>query len=321
MYRAIHIFGAHVSMYSVLVFFGVIAFFVSYYLVVEKGEKLDRFNANRTIIVSVAGIGVLWLSALILNSTFHSIEKGEVVIGGITWLGGVVGCFPFMIFAIHKFVPKAKGSAVDFFSLLIPGLVLAHAFGRLGCFCAGCCYGKVTDGPFGVSFPAGSMPARKHPAASGGSLPVYPTQLFEVAFDIVLFVVMVVFRRKFKRYNVEIFLFSYGTYRFLLEFLRGDDRGSTGFALSPSQFICLFLLVAATLLVLYRNKIIFKKYAEKCRVWHEEALAAPPREDKKQKSESEIAMAALKDLNELKQSGAVSEEEFERKKEELLKRI
>lgn len=321
MYPAIHVMGAHVSMYSVLLFIGIVAFFVTYFLIVEKGEKLDRFNSNRLLVVSAAGIAVLGLSALIFNSVFHSIEQKKLVIGGITWLGGVIGCFPFMIFAIHKFVPKAKGDALNCFSLLIPGLVLAHAFGRLGCFCGGCCYGKVTYGPFGVSFPAGSAAAHQYPGNSGGSLPVYPTQLFEAAFDVVLFVVMVVFRKKLKKYNIEIFLYSYGAYRFLLEFLRGDDRGSTGFALSPAQVICILMLIAATLLVLYRNGVIFKKYAEKCRQWREEAAKAPPHVGKRKKTESEDAVNALKELHKLKKSGAISAEEYNRKKDELLKRI
>lgn len=321
MFRVIHVMGAHVSMYSVLLFIGIAAFFVVYFLLVEKGEKLDRFNSNRMLVVSAAGIAVLGLSALVFNSIFHSIEKKKLIIGGITWLGGVIGCFPFMVFAIHKFVPKAKGSALDYFSLLIPGLVLAHAFGRLGCFCGGCCYGKVTNGPFGVSFPAGSIAANQYPSASGGSLPVYPTQLFEAAFDVLLFAVMLIFRKKLKRYNIEIFLYSYGAVRFLLEFLRGDDRGSTGFALSPAQVICIIMVIAATLLILYRNGVIFKKYAEKCRQWREEAASAPPRTGKRKKGQSEDAVNALKELHKLKKAGAISTDEYEKKKNELLKRI
>lgn len=323
MYPAIHIFGQHVYMYSVMIFFGIVAYFVCYYCMIERGEKLERHNSNRLLIASVAGIAVLGLSALIFNSIFHSIEEGKVIIGGITWLGGVVGCFPFMVFAIHKFVPKAKGNAVNFFSLIIPGIVLGHAFGRMGCFLGGCCYGKVTDSPLGVVFPSGSSAAKKYPGLDGGSLPVYPTQLFEAAFEFLLFLVMVLFRKKLKYYNVEIYLFAYSAFRFGLEFMRGDDRGSTGFALSPAQVFCFIAIVVAVLLVLYRNGITSQKLLKKRDEWRKQAENAPIPQPSigGRRSSSEDAALALKELHNLKKSGAITKEEYEEKKADLLKRI
>lgn len=318
MLRAIHIGGMHVPMYSLMVFLGIVAFFTTYFVTVEKKEGVERVSSNRLLFSSGVGIVVLGLSAFVFNSVFHSIEQGRIVIGGITWLGGVVGAFPAMVLLIHRFVPRAKGNALYFFSLLVPGIVIGHAFGRLGCFFGGCCYGKVTDSIFGISFPEGSTAALQYPAESGGSLPVFPTQLFEAAFEFVLFAVLMIFRKKLKKYNIEIYLIAYGVFRFLLEFLRGDDRGTTGFFLSPSQFMCILLLIAAVLLILYRNNIVFKKLNAKCLVWQQEAVLAvnnPP------KKKADVSLSTLKELHSMMEEGIITEQEYEEKKKDILKRL
>lgn len=311
--------GIHVSMYSLFMFLGIAAFFATYYVIVERKEKVDRFHSNRFLFISVLGVCVLGISAFIFNSIFHSIEQKKLVIGGITWLGGVVGLVPFLVFCVHKFLPKAKGSAMEWVSLLIPGIVLGHAFGRFGCFFAGCCYGKVTDSIFGISFPEGSHAALQYPGPDGRSLPVLPTQLFEACFELTLFIVMVSLYRWLKKYNTETYLISYGVFRFILEFFRGDDRGSTGFFLSPAQFICVIVIVLAVLSVLMRQKIICKKLNAKLDAWREEAAQFVVKP--KPKDGEKPVTDALKDLFELKETGAITEEEYAQKKEELLKRL
>lgn len=319
MLSSIHIFGIHISLYSTMLFLGIVSFFIMYFVLVERREKLDRTNSNRFVFVSALGIVVLGATAFVMNSIFHSIERGEIFIGGITWLGGVIWAFPFMLLAIHKFVPKAKGSAVEYFSLVIPGLVLGHAFGRVGCFFGGCCYGAPTDSIFGVVFPVGSAAAEQYPAYEGGpSVPVLPTQLFEAVFELVLFIVMMVFYKKLKRYNVEIYMFAYGVFRFILEFFRGDDRGATGFVLSPSQFMCILLLIGGILLVLFRSGVIFKKLNGKCAVWREEAAAYVSAPAKKQ---GEVSLDTIKELHSMMEAGIISREEYEQKKADILKRL
>ena len=137
MFPVLHIFGFHIPMYSLMTFLGVVAYAVTYYCIIERGKNLDRVSSNRFIFVSILGVIALYVFAYLFNSLYHSIEQGEIVFGGITWLGGVVGCVPVMLLGIHFLVPKAKGNAVELFSLVIPGLVLGHAFGRMGCFFGG----------------------------------------------------------------------------------------------------------------------------------------------------------------------------------------
>ena len=316
MYPALHLFGIHISTYALMTFIGVVAFFISFVLLSKK-EGIERVSFNRMILVSLAGCGVIYLSALLFNTLFHSIEEKKFVFGGITWLGGVVGAFPFMIFMIHKIVPQAKGRAIAFFSVLIPGIVIGHAFGRLGCFFGGCCYGKVTNSVFGVVFPANSLAAFEYPAPNGKSLPVYPTQLFEAVFEGALFICMLLIPKKLKKYNAQIYMITYAIFRFSVEFLRGDDRGSTGFFLTPSQLLCVFLLIAGVLLILEESGVLFKKINEKRLVWQKEAEEAVREIGKQRKQEK--ALAFLRELASYREKGTLSEEEYERMKDEILK--
>lgn len=310
----IHIFGIHVPLYAVMTVLGVALYFILYFVYVEKVEKIDRQTSNRMLFVSFIGLGALALFAYLLNSLYHSIEQGKVVWGGITWLGGLIGLFPAFIFGMHFLVPKSRGRVEQYISLIVPGLVLGHALGRIGCFLGGCCYGKVTNGPFGVVFPIGSLAAVQYPAEDGRSLPVYPTQLFEAVFEFALFVVLVALRKKSKSYAMAIYIIAYSVFRFCCEFLRGDDRGAFAGVLSPSQWSCILFLIFGILLVLYQKGITFSKLKEKRTIWQQKADVWAPSATGKEAQK-------LEDLHVLYQKGVLSKEEYEGKKKEVLKRM
>ena len=324
MFPAIHIFGFHVPSYSLMAVLGLISYVVCYLFLVEKKENLDRVTSNRMLFVSALGFIVMYFSALFFDGIYHSIEAGELRFGSITWLGGVLGSFPAMILLIHFLVPKAKGNALYYFSLMVPGIVLGHFFGRLGCFLGGCCYGRpVASGDafkfLGVIFPEGSSAAKQYPGADGRSLPVYPTQLIESIFELILFFFMLATYKKLKKYNISIYFIAYGVFRFLIEFLRGDDRGSVGGLLSPSQWSSILIIIAAIYLILYQRGRVFRGLSEKCHIWREEAAKIPVTVINKQGKIDNAAM--LRELMELKREGVITEEEFRNKKQEILKRM
>ena len=99
-------------------------------------------------------------------------SSGFVVYGGI--ITGVL--------AVYVFCKRKHLDFKAYFNLLMPAVALAQGFGRIGCFCAGCCYGRVTTSPLGVEFPVGSL------APAG--VKILPTQLFSSAGDFIIFAVL-----------------------------------------------------------------------------------------------------------------------------------
>ena len=131
-------------------------------------------------------------------------------------------------------------------------ICIAHAFGRLGCFFGGCCYGRVTDAWYGIACaaPNGYTLAEK----------VVPTQLFEMIFLFVLAAAMAVlfFRFRFK-YNFSVYAIAYGIWRFIIEFFRDDDRGGVaGAALTPSQILSIFMVLAGVGLIFLQMYVLNK---------------------------------------------------------------
>ncbi len=299
--------------YSLMVFLGAIAFTVTTILILERGIKVKQVVTNRLLIISLFGFAALALFAFLFNSLFHSIEEGRLVLGGITWLGGVIGAFPLTVFLIHKFCPYVKGEALRYFGYLVPGISIAHGFGRIGCFLGGCCFGGVTDSFLGVRFPEGSVAANKFPdTVNGGSLPLLPTQLIEAVFEVALFLVMILLFKRLKEHYLEVFCYSYGTFRFVLEFFRADDRGASGLGLSPSQVMSLILIAAAVLITLYKKGIIFKGIKSKM---DEYASAGDSR------MITNKAVTLLHQLKGLLDDGIITEEEFQDKKRQILDSI
>ena len=228
--------GFKIPMYSLMIAIGVFFGGLYFFLVTFKEEHFSKLTLKRFFFAIVLSAICLVIGAALFDSLFHSIEEGTLVIGGITWLGGVVIGFPSLVLLAHLLIPEAKGKSLKFVSLIIPSIVLAHAFGRIGCFFGGCCYGKVTDSIFGVKFP---FLEEK----------VLPTQLFETIFDFILFSVMAVLRKKIKYHNFEIYFIAYGVFRFFNEFLRGDDRGATYSVLSPAQLLSICIIIAGIIII------------------------------------------------------------------------
>jgi phosphatidylglycerol:prolipoprotein diacylglycerol transferase len=120
---------------------------------------------------------------------------------------------------------------------------IVHAFGRLGCFMAGCCYGLPTDSFPGVVFTDPACQARPL------NTPIHPTQLYEAGFILVLLIGLLVLKRR-KTFDGQVFLVYLIVYAFgrgIIELFRGDaERGFViRNVLSNSQFISLLMISAA----------------------------------------------------------------------------
>lgn len=172
--------------------------------------------------------------------------------GGLTYYGGLVGASIAAWFLLRRDrFPFWK--AADMAGFAIP---LGLAFGRMGCLMAGCCFGATCDLPWAVSFPwkspASEEQFKDHLLSTSHmwSLPVHPTQIYESAASLAIAAVCLTWVHPRKRYDGQVFaafLALYAIARFLLEYLRRDDRGGM-LGLSTSQLLGLAMLAAAAVI-------------------------------------------------------------------------
>ena len=185
-------------------------------------------------------------SSFVKNPLAFISGAGYVVFGGI--LGGVL--------TVYLYCRIKKVKFVDYYDLMVPSVALAQGLGRIGCFLAGCCYGKETTSPLGIVF--------THSQFAPNNVRLIPTQLIMSAGDFLIAAILLFFARK-KRTPGKVgtlYLILYSIGRFFVEFLRNDDRGSVGL-LSTSQFIGIFMLLAALFLYFVYFPHMEKKKLEK----------------------------------------------------------
>lgn len=190
------------------------------------------------LIVGVLGSRLLYLLEYSPNGfvlkTFFSFEKG-----GLTFYGAVIcgAIFDLLFIKLHK-LPFWK--TMDCLGYAFP---LGIAFGRIGCFFNGCCYGTQTSMPWGVVFTKIS------------TKPLHPTQIYESICTVILFIILVKIKSFARNYG-DIFLASIGTYaffRFLIEFFRGDNIVEF-LGMTMSQIISIVVIIMSILCWYFINK-------------------------------------------------------------------
>lgn len=168
----------------------------------------------------------------------ETLSSGFVVFGGI--IGGILTGFLYC---------RIKGLIFfKYADVILPSVALAQGFGRIGCFLAGCCYGKETESFFSVIF-QNSEYAPNHVA-------LIPTQLYSGGLDFLHFLLLLLIARNKKEDGqvTACYLIFYSIGRFVIEFFRGDIiRGSVGI-LSTSQFISIFTGIAGIVLLIRIRK-------------------------------------------------------------------
>jgi phosphatidylglycerol---prolipoprotein diacylglyceryl transferase len=197
--------------------------------------------------------------------------------GGLVAYGGLLGGF----FSSWYGCRKRKIHLLRWADVSAPSGVLGTAITRVGCLLFGCDYGRRTDLPWAIRFPAEAPAWQEHVAHFGIdktsplSYPVHPTQIYETLAGLSIFALLMYLRRvrKFSGLVFVVWVMGYGVLRSIIEIYRGDsDRGTVG-PLSTSQFIGAVSLVAAGLLLFS----LFKKYKADpvaLRLW-EQPLAVP----------------------------------------------
>ena len=233
--------------FPVCVVLGVLSILLVLHLSLKRcPQRSDEeyFIIPKIFICGIAALG----SAALLDAVFKFLEHGTFEFKGITFYGGLIGAMCCMYLLLLLFGKKTQFSIPEWYDILTEPVIVFHIFGRLGCFLAGCCYGRPTDSILGVVFPDLPEYGIWHKGVA-----CHPTQLYEIGVLIVIGVLVLFCKRKF-----QIYLCLYAISRFFLEYLRGDDRGYMSKHLSPAQGISL-LILAAVLLYHVNKKRLHKR--------------------------------------------------------------
>ncbi len=200
---------------------------------------------NFGILVVFCGIVGAKILYIVNDWSYYTAHPGELFSFGTLQAGGVFsgGLIAAFVAAVW-YIRKRRMPALATCDAFAPGLALGHAIGRVGCFAAGCCYGKPTQHFWGVTF---TNPIASANSSTPLNIPLEPTQLFESAVELVnFFILMWLFRRK--KFDGQVFgayLMLYGVARFFLEFIRDDPgRGEVfGGIMTGTQLISIGLVL------------------------------------------------------------------------------
>jgi phosphatidylglycerol:prolipoprotein diacylglycerol transferase len=222
-----------------------------------RAKKRD-LDANRIldlgiyiIISALVGAKLLLLITDFKSFTADPRELLTLARSGGVFYGGLIVAVVVALWYIRR-VGLPLWTTCDVFA---PGIALGHVVGRFGCLFAGCCYGKPTMKPWGITF------TDTFAAANVGTplgVPLHPTQLYEAGAEFLILMVLLFTERKGRAFpgrTFWLYMLLYAISRFIIEFYRGDDRGVVGM-FSTSQFISIVLAPLAIVMLVYLSRAI-----------------------------------------------------------------
>lgn len=204
----------------------------------QFGLTFDQCNTLFIFLLLAGFIGGKFF--VLLESPTYLLAPSKLLRGGgFVFYGSLLFAIPTMLWYFRR----NKIPTLPMLDVMAAVTCIIHGLGRIGCFLAGCCYGKPSASSFGVVFSEPACLARPLNTV------LYPTQLMEAAFIFCILSVLLVLRNR-KNFNGQLFLIyliTYATGRFILELYRGDLQ--RGFVipevLSNSQFISLLVIGVA----------------------------------------------------------------------------
>ncbi len=212
-------------------------FYVSRNAKKELGISTDKIQTLAIYIIAAAFIGGKFLFYL-ENPGYYFNPPSNMLKGfrtGFVFYGSLLFVIPTAIWYFRK----NKLPVLPMLDIIAVAGTIIHAFGRLGCFLAGCCYGIPTEGPLGVTY---THEASKAPL----NVALHPTQLYSITLILTIMVILLMFKRH-KRFEGQLFfiyIMLYALGRGVIEIFRGDE--ARGYiidnVLSHSQFISLVLI-------------------------------------------------------------------------------
>ncbi len=233
-------------------FFIAVGFVLGFFFAVRRGRQ-EGVPFERmvdllfcTVLSAIIGSRLLFVLVNFDHYQDHPLQIFRIWEGGLVFYGG-------LILAVAVSLGYLKWNRLPvwkFADLFSPSIALGLFFGRIGCFFAGCCYGKETSLPWGITFTDPNSLARLN-------FSLHPTQIYEAISSLVIFFFLN-WKRRRKTFDGQIFwlfLLLYSAIRFLIEFWRDDPRGFLfGGIFSTSQGIGIFLAIASLFMLFYLKR-------------------------------------------------------------------
>lgn len=252
----INIFGYEIATYGLIIFIGIFIgaiisiFYFSKFFSVKKEDIF--YCILYAVIVLGIGAKLLYIITNIpfLIENYQSLDLFDTFLqmlkGGFVFYGGLIGG----ILGVLVYSKQFKISFKELLLILLPVVPLIHGIGRIGCLCAGCCYGMEYHGFGAITF--------HNSLLAPNDVPLFPMQIVEAICNFVIFIVLLLTYKKFlgTYKTVGLYLVLYSVVRFTLEFFRGDLIRGIYFSLSTSQWISivLFIVGIAIFVLEYKRK-------------------------------------------------------------------
>lgn len=247
MYPVIHLFGIKLYPYGMMMGLGIVLA-VTFFLKRCKAEGYNEDSAfNMAIICCISGL--LGAKLLFILTELPDFIKDPMsfvknIGDGFVLYGAVIGG----ILAGYIYTRMKKWPFIKMLDMAVPLIAMAQGLGRIGCLFSGCCYGKETSAPWGLKF-------TNSPFAPN-DVKLIPTQPISSLGNFIIFGILLWFDSRKKTRDGQtgaLYLMLYSVGRFVIEFFRGDPRGTVFNVLSTSQFICIFVFAAGALLMCFSS--------------------------------------------------------------------
>ena len=244
----VEIFGVRVPTYGILV---AVAFLVALSITARLARRagIDHEKVlNLGIYCAMAGILGAKVAMLLADFDYYRSDPSLIFslatlqAAGIFY-GGLIAALLVAYFYLRRHGLPVLGTA----DLFAPGIAIGHAIGRLGCFAAGCCWGKECHLPWAVTF---TRPEASDLTGVPLNTPLHPTQLYEALAEIAIFTFL--YRRIARPHQpgsiIGLYLVLYSMVRFAVDFLRRQDQGNPfGGPFTTAQWISLALIALAAI--------------------------------------------------------------------------
>lgn len=235
--------------YGLMIAIGVlVALFVGEARAKKRNMNADVIYPLTFVCVIFGFIGAKLLFCIVEFKSFIKDPLSVLSSNGFVVYGGII----LGILAAYVYIRIKKLNFWEYFDIVLPSVALTQGFGRIGCFLAGCCYGKVTDSWCGIAFHSSNF------APNG--VKMIPVQLISSAGMFLIAGILFWYAKKAREKGTvgALYLILYSIGRFFVEFLRNDHRGEVGI-FSTSQFISLFMFFAGIALFVYRKRSVEKE--------------------------------------------------------------